>query len=451
MIERVKSVVLTILILTSLVLSGVLWYGSPNVEEMNRNDYIPQQLIGESRQLEDLVKPRSVVYHSGDGRHFMSFSGDAVYDSITASMPEWQVTRLEEKVMTTSEWKSFLNGYRSLELRFPVSIPTALFAERLSPGMEPGERLTEIDRIWVYRLQNEWNVLLISDVENRMYEGKLILDSGEDVFEQVSELGPLRVTPVMERIVSANPYEPIRMKIHYFPEGEMSMPEWEASLEEIDLEQLKNLLFLDPSLVRTVTDAEEGAVVMQDGSRTVRYVEANRMIYYQNYKVKLDVTPIVQDFHDAVQFVNHHGGWMADHYLANLDEAKNGDKGNRYEFRLMKDGLPVYAQGDDDWRGTLLTVESKGGHVLRYDRSLHFASEEEYIASRPVVNGMFDLERLTTEFDMADVRDMFPAYRVTREDGVLRYVPGWRIQFANGDETWFEPSADGGGEADGLE
>lgn len=449
MIERVKSVVLTVLIFTSLVLSGLLWYRSPNVEEINRNDYIPQQLIGETRQLEELVKPRSVVYHPGDGSHFMSFSGDDVYDSITASLPEWQLTNIEKKTITTAEWESVLQELPGWELRFPTSIPASLFSERLVPGLNLAEEV-RIDRLWVYRQQDDLSVLLISDIDNRIFESDLV-STGEDVFEQTQELGLLKVKPVKERIVSANPYEPVKMSINYFPEKALTMPEWKAPLQEIDVEQMKNVLFLDPSLVRTVSDAEEGVVVMQDGSRTVRYDDTNDMLYYQNNKMKLEAKPIDFDLQETVQFMNNHGGWMADHRLVEVVGAESEDRANRYGFRLIKDGLPVYDKGDQNRYGTFVALESKGGHVLRYDRSLHFTAEDEYAKSSPVAGGPLALERLIAEFDMADVRDMFPAYRIQKKDDGLTYIPGWRIQFSNGDETWFEARDDEGGEGRGLE
>lgn len=453
MIEQVKSIVLTVLILTSLVLSGLLWYRSPNVEEINRTDYIPQQLIGESYQLEELVKPRSIVYHPGDGSHLMSFSGDDVYDLITESLPEWQLVSIEEKTMTTAEWERMLSELPGWELRFPVPIPASLFSERLIPGLNQLEEDLRIDRLWVYRQQDDLSVLLISDIDNKIYESDMVSPKEGNVFAQKQELGLLNVLPVVERIVSANPYEPVSVRINYFPEKELTMPEWKASLQETDVEQMKILLFLDPSLVRTVTDAEEGTVVMQDGSRTVRYVEANNMLYYQNYKMKLDAKPISSDLHEAVQFINHHGGWMADHRLVQIEGTQSEDKPNRYGFRLVKDGLPVYDEGDQNRYGTLMAVESKGGHVLRYERSLHFTEEDEYSQSTPVTGGPQALEHLKAEFDMADVRDMYPAYRIQKKDDDLTYLPGWRIEFRNGDETWFEVPADEdeGGEANGLE
>lgn len=451
MIERVKSIVLTVLMLSSLLLSGLLWYKSPNLEEINRNDYIPQQLIGDPRQLEQLANPRSIIHHPGNGRHFMAFAGDNVYDTITKLLPEWQFVQTEKRTLSPDEWERLLQETPGWELRFSTSVPASVFSERLLPGMDELDEQGWIDRIWIYRQQNEFKALFISDLENSVYESQIVANDGDQALEDSTEPGLLAVTPVTETTVSANPYEPVKKRITYFPERPGSMPEWKAALREIDVEEMKNLLFLDPSLVRTVTDEEEGTVIMQDGSRSVRYVKASNMLYYQNFKMKLDGKPIDSDLNEAVQFINRHGGWMADHRLVGIEGGESEESANRYEFRLIKNGLPVYDEGNKNRFGTFTAVESKGGHVLRYDRSLHFTAEDEYMKSSPVAGGSAALEQLMSKIDMEEVRDMFPAYSIVQKKEEIRFVPGWRIQFTNGDETWFDDLVNRGGKANGLE
>lgn len=453
MVERVKSVVLTVLILNSLLLSGLLWYKSPNVEEINHTDYIPQQLIGESRQPEELVLPRSVVYHNGNGQHFMSFPGDQLFDRVTEGLAEGQFRQMDARILSSEEWDDLLQQTPGWELRFPTRLPVDILTERLYPGMEQMEKLTSIDRIWIYRQENELKALLISDFDNRIYDSHLIVNNEADVFKETLESGLLSVTPVTEEEISVHPYEPNRMRMSYFPDQKISLAEWMAPLQEIDLEQMKNLLFLDPSLVRIMTDADEGAIIMQDGSRSVRFVEKSRMLHYQNYKLKLETKPVHADLNEAIQYVNQHGGWMADYQLTGMDSNVDRDNANRYEFHLMHNGWPVYDKGNQSRYGTRMTVESKGGHVLRYDRSLHFTSEDEYVKQNSVPGGNEALDDLLSHVDMARVRDMFPAYRVARQkkEDVLRYIPGWRIQLTNGDEGWFQEFIADGGKANGLE
>lgn len=450
MIERVKSAILTILILTSLLLSGMLWYRTPNTEEINRVDYIPQQLIGEARQLEELVKPRSVVYHSGNGTHFMAFAGDPVYDQSVNHLTEWQLAKVEEVTLSTADWEQLLAEYPGWELRFPTAIPGKILFGKLLSGMDELEEHVAIDRVWIYQKQNDINVLFIADLINRVYKSKAIVDEEEMLFSRQTRSGLLPVTPVTERLVSAQPYEPVRLKMSYFPRQVTAMPAWKAPLQEIDVEQMKNLLFLDPSLVRTVTDTEEGAVTMQDGTRSARYVESDHMLYYQNYKLKIEPKPIDVDLSDAIQFINRHGGWMVDHRLVNVEDSETDDRINRYEFRMVKDGLPVYDNGQQRY-GTVMTTETKGGHVLRYERSLHFTSEDEFVRSSSIPGGQEALDQLLASFDPADIRDMFPAYHIAKEEEELFYVPGWRIQLTTGEEMWFEAPGEEGERADGLE
>lgn len=453
MIERVKSIVLTALILLSLLLSGLLLYTTPNVEEMNRKDYIPQQLIGEERQLEALVQPRSIVYHNGKGRHYMAFAGDRVYDAVTASMPDWQFAEAERKKLTPMQWEQLMRDAPGWELRYPASIPAALFSEQLLPHMEPLDGQLVIDRIWVYRQHDEMKALFISDFENSVFECTLVTADEEDIFAAGGEVHLLAVTPLVETSFSGNAREAVRVRINYLPQTPQALSAWSSPLKEIDLEQMKNLLFLDPTLVRTVADAEEGAIILQDGTRSLRYEEDNRLISYQNFKMKLDTTAMGADLLEAVQFINHHGGWMADYQLVEADAGTGDDNVNHYRFRLLKDGFPVYDHEDKDRYGTLVAVESKGGVVLRYDRSLHFTAAEEDSAVRKheIAGGEAERNRLRAQLDLMKVRDMFPAYRAVPGDGELHYVPDWRIQLTNGDELWFEALDDEGGEADGLE
>lgn len=430
------------LILSSLLLSGLLWYRYPNVEETGRDDYIPRQTIGEERQVEQLVRPRSVVLHDGSGHHLMAFPGDAVYEDVATSLPKWQLSDIENKVVTTEQWTALLREKTGWELRFPTSVPIPLLAERLLPELGDLREQQWVDRIWMYRERGKIRALFISDVENRVSESEVALEGGE-AFPSPRIGGSFPVRPVTMRLLSANPYEPVKVAVTYVPARSFSFPVWQAPLQSVDLQKMKNVLFLDPSFVRTVSNEEEDVVIMQDGSRSVRYVKSSRMLYYQNFKHR-EAKKAGSDMVDAVAFVNEHGGWLADYYLVESDGLDSRHKGNRYTFRLLRDGLPVYSQKDNHPYDTLLTVESDDGHVSRYDRSLYYAGDGTKVGSKTLPGGEPVLEQLKEGVSLSTVRDLFPAYEVEKTDEALRLTPGWRIQFTDGKEAWLAPPKDGG-------
>ncbi|WP_054951134.1 two-component system activity regulator YycH [Numidum massiliense] len=444
MIERVKSVVLAVLMLTSLLLTSLLWYSSPNAEELDRNNYIPQQAIGEPVELEQLVLPRTLVFHSGTGRHALVFADNQLYDRIVSSLHDWRVLQTKKRVVSKKEWERQLQHAQGWELRFPTSLPTSLFVNRLLPDLKNLEEQHWIDRIWIYRERGEMFALFISDLENSVYESKIVIESGDD-FLWDPDGKMLAVNPILSTETSARGEAPAIVNIQYFPVQPLVLPERQAALKSIELDHMKNLLFLDPSLVRAVTNHEDNTTIMQDGSRSVRYVKANRMLYYQNYKKSVDSKSIATDLRQAIKFVNQNGAWMGDHFLVVGEGVESAELANRYAFRALQHGLPVYDKKNKNRYDTLLTVESEGGQVLRYSRSLYYPSQKSDVtANRTVTAGGDDLQHLMKNVDLRRVRDMFPAYEaVTKKGKGLLYVPGWRIQYIDGTEDWFSPPVKG--------
>lgn len=84
MIERLKTIVLTVLVLLSLLQSFFLMYSMPyyNFEKKTSSDYIKAEPLGPEERLENLVFPEQMILHLGEDKHTMLYPGTTFYNFI---------------------------------------------------------------------------------------------------------------------------------------------------------------------------------------------------------------------------------------------------------------------------------------------------------------------------------------------------------------------------------
>lgn len=67
--ENIKSVILTILVLLSLLLTWNLWTYQPNYDTMENNKTVAEVTVSEKQEVKKIVSPDSVIFHV-KGSHY---------------------------------------------------------------------------------------------------------------------------------------------------------------------------------------------------------------------------------------------------------------------------------------------------------------------------------------------------------------------------------------------
>lgn len=67
--ENIKSGILIVLVMVSILLTWNLWTYQPNYETMKSNDYVKEVSLSEKQEVQKIVRPDQLLYHF-KGKHY---------------------------------------------------------------------------------------------------------------------------------------------------------------------------------------------------------------------------------------------------------------------------------------------------------------------------------------------------------------------------------------------
>ena len=91
--EGIKSIVLTLLVIFSLVLTWSIWTNSPNIDPINQVQYMEEVEISNKQEISAIVKPIQVLYHN-DNNHYGS-SSEEIIDNLMEIVNNWSFSDIE--------------------------------------------------------------------------------------------------------------------------------------------------------------------------------------------------------------------------------------------------------------------------------------------------------------------------------------------------------------------
>lgn len=84
-IEHIKSIVLTILVLLSLLLTFSIWSYTPNLQIIEETP-VNQISVGTEKEIDDVIKPYRILFHEGE-----NFFGTVTSTEIDEIMEKYQI------------------------------------------------------------------------------------------------------------------------------------------------------------------------------------------------------------------------------------------------------------------------------------------------------------------------------------------------------------------------
>ncbi|MEE6452407.1 two-component system activity regulator YycH [Gottfriedia acidiceleris] len=329
--EHIKSVILTILVIVSLVLSYSLWSYQPTYDVLQNQDYVQKVSIGAKRDFKDIVIPNLLVVHESNKNYETTKQGNIT--PIYRSLQKSEITNFENLTNKTSEvaYQSITKGKNKLEIIFPTVVPVETLGKVLNLD---AKRLQNVlfDRIII-------NLSTKQDSSARIYfsnEAQNILYGA--TFDNSSIIASVeKIRDNYESFTESLRYKLDSGKIIYLPKKPIKLTTMEFLTTDIDVDKLKDAIFSDPSNVRK--ESTDSGDTFTDGTRLMSVSPLNRSISFVN-----PTTPennnnqspnlLVQR---SVDFINAHGGWT-DGYILSGVKPEN----NEVSFRLFVNNLPVY-------------------------------------------------------------------------------------------------------------
>lgn len=439
--EKIKSVILAILVIASIFLTWGLWTYQPEYNFIENPEYIQSVSVGNAKvDASVIIRPSKIMVHK-NGTHY------GITESLEISnfMKEVEKWSFDEFVNISSnipreEFLSFLQQKGRVEIIYPDDFPVEVYRNIFEIEDSDIEGVS-FDRIVIPIEKKEDSVVyFVSTEELKVYKATANNFNLQEITNIYNRAGlyPHYIT-----------YDISQTKALYIPKGSVTMKRLQYYTDELDVDKFKEVLFGNPSFVKQ--DLLAFREEFTDGSRLMDVNYIQRKLSYINPAAQKTVggtdPTIIQK---SIDFVNEHGGWTDTYYFAGWNE-----KNRKVIFRLMTNNYPVFNEF-----GMSEVVQEWGDmEIVEYQRPI-FRLEIADQTSIPVEmlpgEEIIEYLRNAKNLDMDLVEDIVLGYELVRDaerEKVVILEPRWFCKYAG---IWrkivFKDEGElGGGNVIGLE
>ena len=330
--ETIKTAVLTILVLLSILLTWNLWTYQSNYATMEKNNTVAQVTMSEKQEVKKIVRPDMVLYHK-QGKNYGTNRTDEL-DNLIKELSRWSFSDVKIVADKPNNLNEMMHKSGNVEIIFPAAVPIELyrnvlnFTDKKIPSFD-------FDRIIINAesldkgTKGNGIVYFVSTSNQLLYSSHIsssfINDFNKSFYKDASRYPSYFSFNLTERKAIFLPEDPTEMMVYkYLPVA-------------LNSEQYKDALFTDPSFVQQtmVSNGEE----YTNGSSKMNIDYSTNMLLYVNptasgYFVESSKGLLKR----SIDFVNEHGGWTDSYRYVEKD-----DPSHHVAFRLYsEEGFPVF-------------------------------------------------------------------------------------------------------------
>ncbi len=420
MIEKTKSIFLTILVILSLVLTTTINLYDFNKKSASLSEYYPQILLGDLREIEQLIMPSDIYVHQTAGKHTALTRGNSHYNVIYSEIKKFNFF---SPVLVTEDidWSYLRNERAGIELVFA----TPLDADVLRLIFEQTTRslnLQAIDSI-LFSVDEKFDVeaYFISAQNDRVYMARTIntvpmldlyLESLEDEPNYVYHLAG---DEFQGRWVERG---------YYLPEGDLDVDRKVIMNLNLTENNIVQMIFSVPSSVRTAyTLDKRDSILYTDGISSLDYNNVDQTFNYNQPIIDAQRgLSIDRELAAATKFINQHGGWDGDYVLTSASKMFD-DARVALTFTMYVEGIQLYPQQVNYGQ-----LRAEANVIIgNYQRSTLFV--DRIISSRTVSTSASELwgKLALAEIERNQIRDIKLAYIPRLNNNNVILDPCWLI------------------------
>ena len=341
--EQFKTLILTGLVITSVLLTLNIWSIAPKYEAVDAPQFASNIALNDpsyQRTLGNVVIPSEIIAHFGDDKHSALFPGQSGYESALGLLRQ---ASLSDISITTdygeAEWNKIVRETPSLQFNFDATLPgSALEGAELMRLNASLESTLQLKSLYLFRLPGDADLraLFYGGEDQRMYIARVVVS--KDLYSQLFQ--DLKDAPLY------NLYGQSLYRNFYLPAARQQWPNYNLTFGvDTDVQRLANSFFIDTSMTRRVIE-RDGSQIITDGSRLVRLNARDNLVDYRNLDLE---KPQQQQFDadfgilKALSFANEHGGFTGQVVLHENRLLHPEQKNSRrsYQFRQTLSGLPL--------------------------------------------------------------------------------------------------------------
>ena len=439
--ENIKSGILTILVLVSLLLTWNLWTYQPNYEKMEKSKTVAEVTVSEKQEVTKIVRPDQVLFHV-KGQHYGTNS-PVDLDKMIKEMRGWSISDLKNYSDKVANVENFIHSNGNAEIIFPGDVPIELYRSVLNiegkkiPAFNFNRIIINVEGMD----KGSGVIYFVSTETQQVYSSHILITNlnefNHDYYKNAAHYPKFFAYKASEK------------RTFFLPEAKMEMTNYRYLPVTLNPDEFKDALFDDPSFVQR-SAIPHGEEYTNDSSKMTVNDDSNILQY---------VNPTIDDsFVDSsydlvkrsIDFVNEHGGWTDPFRYVSKSEYKRS-----VTFRLYStDGYPVFNDN-----GLSEITEVWGRDVInKYVRpnialDLPLITEMQKVTP-PSGHEVLALLQSNKNFKPELLEELVLGYRMERdseENKLILLEPAWFYRYNKSWRQISEKDLLGGGPIHGLE
>ena len=460
MLEKLKSILLACLILSSLFLTYHLWFGRPPLEK-GSSPYYEYAYFTPAPLPSAIVQPSEIIFSEGE-EIYLFYRGEQQYIDLCEKGLQLIGDRLEVEKAAHAAKESITERLKTapatLVYNFNPPVPLEYLAtgsaNRYTNNIEKIIFIWEREQLDVFLEGEDLLCITVPGIEYPQEDflpaikkpymrlpSLLALDFGsQDTGAEPDNTGEASaVSEVEEEKTPSEAIEEIPEELAFLTEVEINVAsdiylplediyaaEVTLQKEELHQEKLIRAFFLDLSMARRIEE-RDGALYFTNGEKGLRIYPSGLLEYTAPHQERrhsdISYSAALQKGAESHAL---YGGWLPDIYLS---EAEKVEGGYRFIWRAFFDGFVL--EGGDI--GIEMLINEQG---VSFYRRMCYVFGEELAGRKPFRSYkealaqalLLKKERLTK--NEVTLLSLKPVYYLLQEENIEKAVPAWHINFA---------------------
>lgn len=438
-IEPVKSVVLFLFVMLSVVLTFLIWTYTPDYKFIEKTTG-EEILIKPQKDMEDIIRPYKAIFRSDE--EFTGTVSNAAMKDMMKAFKGWNILDLVpvNNNLSPNYVNQIISADNRMTIFFTGEIPFSAFNTifQFTDKELPETTFNRMIIDWSNYNSKDLMLYYISSNNQSLFRSHVSVPNVNQFIKEVIE--PAKKYEAFKEV------EREGQTSLYVASNKMESVKFTYYIEEITPELFKNVLFPEPNIVQR--NVESASSEKYTDGMSLMTLDTNLKSLNYVYpaaesSIRIEPSKLLKD---SFEFINEHGGFTADFRYASTSINKN-----QMDYQLYLQGLPVYSNHVIT-RMTTIWGDSRIFHYKRPYFSLDMDIEaEKEIKELP--SGTEIAERLKNANNIAllDIEELVLGYYLTQnqELNIFTFEPCWFV-IRNG--TWIKLTPEVlGGVKNGLE
>ena len=420
--EQIKSIILTLLVVSSVFLTWNLWTYQPYLEPIGESNITEDVIINAQKEMHDIILPFKLLYHRNDRTYGTQRKFEI--KSMMDQMSSWDIYGLNDitRMLTDAEFKELVHGEDRVEIIFPDLITFDVYRSILK-FRDTDLPADAFDRIIVKTTEESADfatVYFVSYTDQRVYESRVNYSA---------------VQAFKENFVSKSiqhpeyfGYDPTERRRIYLPENSLDMNSYRYVTSPESIEGFVNALFSEPSLVsHEYTNIGEE---YNDDSSLMRVYVNNKTFTFVNIEEEAEVeleTNITNLITQTSGFINDHGGWPEE--VTSYQYFSVSKPQRLVHYRMFVHDLPVFNEsGVAEYSVVLGKL-----NIFKYSRpytNLEGMTKDTNSVTLPSGQEVLD-QLLEDNINPEQIEDIILGFKLTNDvSSFVILEPAWYYKYA---------------------